>query len=92
MKWKACIALVVLALTLVVPAVQSALPDSEVTLFIVDEEKGSTSGKMFNPTEEHLPSYHDWEVAESLTTIPATINSLPVDRALELQTPPPDVC
>ena len=92
MKWKACIALVVLALTLVIPAVQSVLPDSEVTVFIIDEEKGSTGGKMFNPTEEHLPSYHDWEFAESLTVIPATINSLPVDRALELQTPPPDVC
>lgn len=92
MKWKACIAFIVLALTLVVPATQSLLPEPEVTVFIMDEEKGNASGKLFNPTEEHLPSYHQWEFAETLLVDLASISQVPVDRALELQTPPPDFC
>jgi hypothetical protein len=91
-KWKACIALIVLSLTVLAPAAQSLLPEPEVTVFLIDEEKSNTGGKMFNPTEEHLPSYHNWDFAEALTIIPATISQLPVDRALDLQTPPPDFC
>jgi hypothetical protein len=84
-KWKACIALIVLTLTVLAPAAQSLLPEPEVTVFLIDEEKSNT-------TEEHLPTYHNWDFAEALTIIPATISQLPVDRALDLQTPPPDFC
>ena len=91
-KWKAVIALIILALTLVIPAAQSLLTEPEVTVFIMDEEKGSAEGKLFNPTEEHLPTYHDWQFTESVILKPGTISQLPVDRALELQTPPPDFC
>ena len=92
MKWKACIALIVLALTVVLPAAQSLLPESEVTVFIMDEEKGGSAGKVFSPTEEHLPTYHHWDFAEGLILELGSVSQLPVDRALELQTPPPDFC
>ena len=82
----------VLALTVVLPAAQSLMPEPEVALFIIDEEKGSPGGKIFNPTEEHLPTYHEWEFAETLLLDQASISQFPVDRALELQTPPPDFC
>jgi hypothetical protein len=91
-KWKACIAILVLTLTLVVPAAQSLFSEPEVTVFIIDEEKGSTEGKIFSPTEEHLPAYHEWDFAQGLSMDRILISQLPVDRALELQTPPPDVC
>lgn len=91
-KWKALIALFVLAATLVIPAAQSVLNEQEVSLFIVDEEKGSSNGKVFSPTEEHLPAYHVLNFLQSLSDDPIAMSQIPVDRALELQTPPPDIC
>jgi hypothetical protein len=76
----------------VIPAAQSVLNEQEINLFIVDEEKGNTDGKIFSPTEEHLPSYNYLFFIGSLSENPADQNQFPVDRALELQTPPPDVC
>ena len=91
-KWKALIALFVLAATLLVPAAQSILAENEISLFIVDEEKGNSQGKMFSPTEEHLPTYPEWnfQVLAAQTYNPAY--ELPVDRALDMRTPPPDHC
>ena len=91
-KWKALIALFVLGATLLIPAAQSVLNEQEVSLFIVDEEKGNTSGKIFSPTEEHLPSYQFLCFVQTFSENPADQNQFPVDRALELQTPPPDAC
>lgn len=68
------------------------MPEPEVTIFIIDEEKGKTVGKVFSPTEEHLPAFQDLHFVEMFLTDLATISQIPVDRALELQTPPPDFC
>lgn len=91
-KLKALIALFVLAATVVIPAAQSVLNEQEINLFIVDEEKGDSAGKIFSPTEEHLPTYHLWNFLQDRSHNPITHNQIPVDRAVELQTPPPDVC
>jgi len=91
-KWKAIIALFVLAATLMVPAAQTILSENEICLFIVDEEKGNSEGKSFSPTEEHLPAYPEYAFLELSTKIYTPAYELPLDRALEMQTPPPDHC
>ena len=92
MKWKALIALFVLAATVLIPAAQSVLVEQEVSLFIVDEEKGNAEGKIFSPTEEHLPACSEWTLQELASQIYTPAYELPVDRALEMRTPPPDHC
>jgi hypothetical protein len=91
-KWKALIALFVLVATVIIPAAQSVLNEQEVSLFIVDEEKGNSTGKIFSPTEEHLPAYHILNFLPILSDDPIAMSQIPVERALEFQTPPPDVC
>ena len=92
MKWKALIALFVLATTVLVPAAQSVMAENEISLFIVDEEKGDSEGKIFSPTEEHLPAYAEWTFQDLALQIYAPSYQLPLDRALEMRTPPPDHC
>lgn len=55
-KWKACIALLLLLTPVVVPAAQSVLKIEEVTMMLIDEEKGKDGKafKVFSPFEEHL--------------------------------------
>ena len=91
-KAKALIALFVLAATVLVPAVQSVLAENEISLFIVDEEKGNSMGKIFSPTEEHLPAYSEMSFQELSLPIFTHSYEIPVDRALENRTPPPDHC
>ena len=91
-KWKALIALFVLAATLLVPAAQSILAENEISLFMVDEEKGDSQGKIFSPTEEHLPAYSEWTFQELASQNYTPDYEFPVDRALEMRTPPPDHC
>lgn len=91
-KWKVFIALFVLAATVLIPAVQSALAENEVTVFIVDEEQGNSAGKSFSPTEEHLPVYPDWTFQQLEVQIYTPAFELPVDRAQEMPSPPPDHC
>ena len=91
-KWKALIALFVLAATVLIPAAQSVMAENEVSLFLVDEEKGDSQGKSFSPTEEHLPAYSDWTDQEIVIRTYTPSYELPVDRALEMRTPPPDHC
>ncbi|MFM7671002.1 MAG: hypothetical protein ACKO6Q_00195 [Bacteroidota bacterium] len=92
MKWRALIALFVLAATILVPVAQSVMAENEVSLFLVDEEKGDSQGKSFSATEEHLPSYTTWVVQKLTTRIDRPSYELPVDRGLEMPTPPPDHC
>jgi len=91
-KWKAIIALFVLAVTLMVPAAQTILSENEICLFIVDEEKGNAEGKSFSPTEEHLPAYAEWTFHALATQLFTPAYQLPLDRAVEMPTPPPDHC
>lgn len=91
-KWKALIALFVLAATVLVPAAQSVVAENEVSFFMVDEEKGDSQGKNFSPTEEHLPAHSLWITQELATRTYIPSYELPVDRALEMRTPPPDHC
>lgn len=92
MKCKALLALFVLVATLLVPAAQSVLVENEVSIFMVDEEKGDSEGKIFSPTEEHLPVYAEWNFLELSIPIYTSSYELPVDRATENRTPPPDHC
>jgi len=89
---KAFIAFIVLAMTLIMPAAQALMPEPEVSVFIVDEEKGNDSKKLFSPTEEHLPTFPHLEFVETLMVDLGSISQLPVDRAVEFTTPPPDFC
>ena len=92
MKWKALIALFVLVATVVVPAAQSVMAENEISLFIVDEEKGNSEGKSFSPTEEHLPAYAEWTFHALAIQLFTPAYQLPLDRAVEMPTPPPDHC
>lgn len=92
MKWKALIALFVLVATVVVPAAQSVMAENEISMFIVDEEKGNSEGKSFSPTEEHLPAYAEWTFHELAIQLFTPAYQLPLDRAVEMPTPPPDHC
>lgn len=92
MKWKALIALFVLAATVLVPAAQSVVAEQEVSFFMVDEEKGDSEGKIFSPTEEHLPAYAEWNFLEPSIQTYTPAFELPLDRATENRTPPPDHC
>ena len=91
-KWKALIALFVLVATVVVPAAQSVMAENEISLFIVDEEKGNSEGKSFSPTEEHLPAYAEWTFHELAIQLFTPAYQLPLDRAVEMPAPPPDHC
>jgi hypothetical protein len=91
-KWKALIALFVLVATVVVPAAQSVMAENEISLFIVDEEKGNSEGKSFSPTEEHLPAYAEWTFHALAIQLFTPAYQLPLDRAVEMPTPPPDHC
>ena len=91
-KWKALRDLFVLVATVVVPAAQSVIAENEISLFIVDEEKGNSEGKSFSPTEEHLPAYAEWTFHALAIQLFTPAYQLPLDRAVEMPTPPPDHC
>lgn len=59
---------------------------------MVDEEKGDTDGKSFNLGEAQLPVYPEWTFEVSPIQTYFNRLQLPVDRTVEMPTPPPDPC